>query len=492
MITYDTFFSRLSLAMILGFTVVGIALTALVNQSTQNYQDEVKQRLHLDLAKQVIKFNPLFNQGEIDQEALKQAFHTMMVLGPGFEFYLLDQQGKILSYSAEDNKIVRESVSMTPIQQFTKGAKLLPIVGDDPRSYERKKIFSVAPVYDEKKLVQAYLYVIIGGEIYDDVVELFSQNHLFNVSLWTISAILLFSLMAVLLVFFWLTRPIAQLNSDMKGFIDNEFKIEPALLQRWQTRSNNEIYRLGQSFVAMAQYIAEQFSIIKKNEKQRSLLLSHISHDLRTPLAALKGYLETWQIKSGSGASEESRSYVETALKNAKQLNGLVDQIFELIHLDSNRVKISKENIIIAELLGDVIQKFTLDIEEKQIKLEATQNSRLVVFADIEKLERVLTNLIDNSISACEPGDSISINLKENKNGIRVSICDTGSGIHQEDIPYIFEPHFRGKNSQDSRKGNSGLGLAITKRLLSLHGIEISVASALGEGTQFSFELGKV
>ena len=224
----------------------------------------------------------------------------------------------------------------------------------------------------------------------------------------------------------------------------------------------------------------------------RRELISYVSHDLRTPLASLQGYLETWHLKNKELTAQEGEDLINVAMKNAQHMSRLIEQLFELAHLDSETVTLNTEPLGIAEFAQDVLQKMALEASKKQVTLDIEpKDPSIMVMANIEKLENVFTNLIDNALRHCEAGDSIKIQIMPSSmtGHLNVSVKDTGLGIAEQDLPLIFDAHFRASNSVRGKGRNSGLGLAISKRIIELHGSELKVTSTLGKGTQFSFDL---
>ncbi len=495
----NSFYSKLVLGLLVSFLLIGLLLMFLVQQLTARYQNEVEQKLHLELAAHVVGDDSLLKDGEIDQAALEHAFHSMMILGPSFEFYVLTPEGTVTTYSADDDKIKRMAVDLEPIKQFLSGSEVLPIVGDDPRSLFRQKIFSVAEIKQNDRL-KGYLYIIIGGEIYDSTVDLLQSSHIIKLSFWGLFAALLFSLIVVLLLFAMLTRPLRRLTMDMKKFHSEGFDKGELPVSEWDERSSDEVQRLGATFNAMASTLKQQYEKVRTTDELRRELISYVSHDLRTPLAALQGYLETWQLKQSSLSSSESTELIQVAANNAQQVSRLVEQLFELAHLDADNIQLTMEPVSIAELAQDVLQKLQLEAESRGIRLDVNpKDPSMIAIANIEKLERALTNLVDNAIRHCGDGDSVNIDISRSSQALKIQVSDTGAGIASEDLPYIFDAHYRGQNTkiQQNRgagnskreRANSGLGLAITRRIVELHGSHISVESEQGKGTSFSFSL---
>ncbi len=486
---FSSFYSKLSLGLLFSFVFIGLLLLVLAQHLTQSYQSEVEQKLHSQLAQHVVHDNALLKNGAIDHDALKHAFHSMMILGPSFEFYVLDPKGNIQTFSADPGRVKRQHVNLLPITQFISKSAKYPIQGDDPRSLDKQKIFSVAAINDGDKLV-GYLYIIIGGEIYDGIVDLLQQSHIFTLAVWSLSMALLFGLLVILLIFGMLTRPLRRLAKDMQMFRLQGFEKGMLPTSSWKQNSSDEIERLGFTFNEMANTLNSQYQKVKNTDELRRELISYVSHDLRTPLACLQGYLETWQLKHQDISQEEGQDLIKVAMNNAQHMSRLIEQLFELAHLDADDVSLQKEPVAIAELAQDVLQKLNIKAEHKNVNLDVEpKDPSLCVMANIEKLESVLNNLIDNAIRHCSDGDSVGVHIVQQQGQLQVCIRDTGTGIPKEDLTHIFNAHFRASNSIKEKGSNSGLGLAISKRIIELHGSELKVSSELGKGTQFSFYL---
>lgn len=493
----NSFYSKLVIALLASFVAVSLFMMFLMNKVTESYQHEVEQKLHRQLAKHMVKDHQLLKEGALDHQALKSAFHSMMVLGPAFEFYVLDVNGNIQTYSAEPGKVKRSHVDLEAVHDFLSTDAVLPILGEDPRSHSRHKIFSASEIRDGNYLV-GYLYIIIGGEKYDDLVDVLKDSHIINLGLWGVIGSLCFILLTLMVIFGLLTKPIRKLSEDMHLFRKSGFKLSSDNLLKGMNNWNekgDEIHRLGATFREMACEMQSQYEKVKTTDELRKELISYVSHDLRTPLSALLGYLETWQLSKDTLSDSEKNELVRIALENGQHISNLVEQLFELARLDSEHVSLDLEIVSLADISYDVAQSLSLLAKTKGVSIvvDHPENDSLLVHADLPKLERVLVNLIDNAIRHCEAGDEIKVSMHlDNSNtqpSVSVGIQDTGMGIPNEDLPFIFDAYYRAGNSQKSKKGNTGLGLAITKKILELHGADISVKSEVGKGTCFSFKL---
>ena len=168
-------FSRILLASTVLMLALMLALGVFLEQSHRLGRDKVQQSLHRELSAHMAHINPMLSRGVTSDSALKEAFHDFMLLGPSFEIYTLSPSGQVLAFDAAPGKVVTPQVDLSPIQRFLRG-DALPITGTDPRSGEQQKIFSVSELKDPGGQLTGYLYVIIGGEIYDSWHELLAND----------------------------------------------------------------------------------------------------------------------------------------------------------------------------------------------------------------------------------------------------------------------------------------------------------------------------
>ncbi|WP_077337955.1 sensor histidine kinase [Pseudocolwellia agarivorans] len=486
-------YQRLSLSLFGVFIAIVCVFYFWSQQVEQNTRYESEQQLHLSLAANLARDNPLLQQGVYDHDALENLFHTLMILGPAFEFYFADPQGNLLTHSIDDSLIKRNKIDLVPLIQLTRNKAPLPIYGDDPRHLTRKKVFSAAPVFNGTQL-QGYLYVIVAGERYESAYNKGHGNRQVELSIVFAVVAILFLFAVMLGLFRYFTNPLRHLIADIHALKAVNFDKSKVKLHAWMGNSQNEVHQLGCVFHDMVQQINDQIEQLKQTDVHRRELLADISHDLRTPLASLQGYIETIAIKGDSITSEDRNKFIRTALKNSSQLKMLIDQIFELAHLEGGQVSMNLENFNLTELLYDVAAKFQLKAEVLNIKLSIIPEfSHIQVYSDIGKLERVLSNLIDNALRHTPAGGNIILETSDVNNGqCYLTVKDNGTGIKAEEIAYIFDARYRASNAIQGESKHAGLGLAITQKLLELLKCEIRVQSQLGEGTSFSLNLKNV
>ncbi|MCB1751275.1 MAG: HAMP domain-containing histidine kinase [Gammaproteobacteria bacterium] len=477
----------MAVVLVLLFASVGLLYALISTSATVHYMDELNQKLNRDLARNLVADRNLVAEGRIDQLALKETFAQYMVINPSIEIYLLDLSGKILAYSADPGKVKRNRVSLEPINEFIRQGGKMPLLGDDPRSHDRQKAFSVTQVPSTEH-PEGYLYVVLRGEQYEAADKLARESFFLRLSGWSVAASLGFGLIAGLLIFRLLTRRLHRLSMLMDRFHQSDFSALPVYAES-SRMLGDEVDRIGVNFEQMAVRIQDQLGQLKTQDSLRRRLVAQVSHDLRTPLTSLQGYLESLSIKGDSLTSEERDEYLGIALRQSRRLSQQLNELFELASLDARETEPHSEPFPLAELIQDVVQKYRLRAESQNIKMQMPSSGALpFVHADIGLTERVLENLIENAFTHTPEKGVISVLAEPVGDFISVSVRDNGKGIEAQDLQHIFEPFFQSGNSGQSRQ-HAGLGLAIARRITEMQGGRIFARSEPGEGATITFTL---
>lgn len=485
---FRTLYSRLSLTLFVLLCLVGLILVQLIGHSSVQYQQEVAQKLNSTLAEHIVAEQELIQDQMVNYAVSDSLFHDLMIINPSIELYLLDRQGVIMGYNAPEGKVKRDRVNLQPLHQFFSDDVIYPLKGDDPRNSDGQKVFSAAKISSDEGL-QGYLYIVLGSEQYDDVVQMLGSSYIFDSSILVLMVALAAALLSGLFVFALQTRRLRLLGNVMRDYAcKSEDGNSPTRFPE-NTKSKDEVDALGAQFNVMAEKINQQIHELQRTDGMRREMVANISHDLRTPLTTMRGYLETLLLKDESLLPEEKKQYVETALIHSKHLAKLVEQLFELARLDSCESVVYSEPFSMGELVQDVTQSYQLRAQQKSINLEVTINPEApLIYGDIAMMQRVLENLIENGLRHTPDGGMISISVDIDSGNVIVRVADTGCGIPAEDVPRIFERFYQQDINRTGDK-NSGLGLAIVKRILELHGSVIKVRSQINQGTTFSFQL---
>ncbi len=217
----------------------------------------------------------------------------------------------------------------------------------------------------------------------------------------------------------------------------------------------------------------------------RKELMANVSHDLRTPIAIMQGYVETLLMNLNSTTAVNREKYLNIIMNSSERLSLLITQLFEFSKLETHHIELQKEPFKINELLQSSLDEYKVLADKKgvQLKMDCPEDAP-IVYADISLIERVIQNLMDNALKFTPEQGMIKVLVTGQKNNVEISIIDSGCGIAEAQQSKIFNRYEKTKNS----KGR-GLGLSIVKRILELHEEAIFVKSELGQGTRFIFSL---
>lgn len=479
-----SFYAKLSVLFLVLMVMVGMIISALSVRSVMMFADEAEQSLSYHLAADLaVEFEPLV-QDSIHHTAIMKTIERMTGINPRIEIYLLGSNGMMkANYLIGEEQVIEQPVlDLEPLDRFLKGAKV-PILGPDPLKMGHMRPFSVAPI-EIMGEQGCYLYVILGSEAYDSAASMIKNSYIVRTTLMVLGLTLLVASGLGVFLFGLLTRRLRAMKEVVGAFEKGQ------LDRRIGVKSSDEIGQLAASFNQMADTIVANVEDLKQTDRLRRELIANVSHDLRNPLAALQGYLETIMMKGDALSPDERQRYMETVLKNTRSLNTLVGELFELSKLDAQQIEPDFEAFSIAELVQDVVMQFQPKADQLNVTLEANLPERLsLVYADIGLVERAISNLIDNALRYTPAGGHVRVVPSDDGDAVSVQVIDTGYGIPPEDLPHIFERFYRVEKSRAPDKGGTGLGLAIAQKILELHGSTLAVQSALGKGTTFSFAL---
>jgi len=258
----------------------------------------------------------------------------------------------------------------------------------------------------------------------------------------------------------------------------------------------DEVARLAARFQRLSERVARLVDALERSARQRRDLLTNVSHDLRTPLAAMQGYLELLLLRHANLEPAERHNYLETAARQSERLARLVGDLFQLAELDGDDVRPQFEDFALGELVQDVMQKYAPEAIRRQVGLHSSTGEGLgleatfAVHADIGLVDKVLGNLVENALRHTPPGGAVTIEIGRTADRARLAVRDTGEGIAAADLQGLFDRYDRTERiAGASTTPYGGLGLAIARRIVQLHGGEMRVESTVGLGTCVRFDL---
>ena len=477
---FSRFYLRLSAILLLLLVAAGTVQLTVTLNSYRDFVRESDQRLNHELASNLARTFQPFLADSLNEAAIDHVIHESMVMNPFIEIYVLDQTGALLAYFADPSKIKRMAVDITPVHQFIGGGNALPLphLGDDPRSLTASKPFSAAATLVAGQ--PGFLYVILGGEQYDSAGAMIRESYIIRTTAANIGVIAVCTTVVGLLSFLLLTRRLRLVTDTVRRFRQGDWK------QRVETTATDEVGELGAAFDQMADTIVSNMDEMRQSDRQRREMVANISHDLRSPLTSVQGYIETILLREAEMTSQDRRSYLETVSQNVRFLSRLVNELFELSKLESGQSIPRRELFSIEELAHDVAAKYQPLASEVLVALMPPEPKSLPpVFADIHMIERTLDNLIENALRFTPAQGWVKIDLAAVQDRICVQVSDNGIGIAADELPHIFDRFYRVRRSPEG----TGLGLAISQRIVEAHESTIRVDSRVNEGTTFSFSL---
>ncbi len=304
----------------------------------------------------------------------------------------------------------------------------------------------------------------------------------------TIVAVLILTGMALV---FWIRQGVLEPLNKMRLAAQNikdgnlEFELVPD--------SDDELGQLCKDFEEMRQRLRDNAQEKLVYDKESKELISNISHDLKTPITAIKGYAEG--IMDGVADTDEKRDkYIRTIYNKANEMNMLINELTLYSKVDTNRIPYEFHTLSVDDYFDDCAEDLSLELESKGVEFVyhnyAEQGTKVI--GDPEQIKRVIHNIVNNSVKYMDKEKPyISLHLKDVGDFIQIDVEDNGKGIESKDLPYVFDRFYRTDTSRNSATGGSGIGLSIVKKIIEEHGGKIWATSRLGVGTVMHFVIRK-
>ncbi len=426
------------------FTSLWFCLAALVIALTYNWQKETielrtKQSLHKELASHMRDDNPLMIGTDYNPKALKSIFHTLMLIGPDFEIYFLDSQGNITTHAAPDGAKLMDSVDLNPIQQFLNNEPL-PILGEDPRNRGEHKVFSVAAI-EELGSTVGYLYVVIGSTRHDAIANAQVDTPYIALAGLVLVSILGFALGAYVLVKRSLLNPIERVTKQLQQQAEHDFHLQPDF-----TYQVPELVPIAHSYQMMAKHIQQQFLQLEYQSSHRRQSLLQLSHDLKTPLSSVLGYLETWRLQH-----PESDLLIDVAFRNCEKLSTQLHSLLDATRKEEPMPNYEYRPIDLGALMAECAETMQSQFSRKEVVLKVDMDSKIQTVGDKGLLERLVLNLLENALRHSPIGSEVhcQAHLSEDKSRI------------------LFT--FVNRIDKDAVGGALGIGTKIVQSILMLH-----------------------
>ncbi len=477
--------ARLLAGTLLLLAVLAATSWGILTQAAREFSDELTQQLNGSIAMYVAEESTLIRDGRPDVAELARLARQAMVINPMVDVYLLDPRGRIIGRPAGETPgtaptaRIAAAVPLAPIHAFLAGEPSGPLYGTDPRHLERERVFSVAEVRAGGRL-QGYVYVVLGGARAATLRETLGGSYILRAALGTVLVVLTLAALAAWALTAWITRPIRALGAralQLGGQLE-------AGAVAGDVRRMDSLEAVRAVFEALAHRLHSQLTELRQSDRMRRELFTNISHDLRTPLTAMRGYIDTLALHVDDLSPQQRSECVAIASRHCDRLSRLVEQIFSLARLDVGAMQLQLEPVSLAELAQDIVRKYQGSAQSAALALRLAldpQSPR--VSGDIAMLETVFENLLDNALRHSPPGTEIVVAVRGCGLAVQVQVSDEGSGIEAGDLQRLTRRFEAGEG------GRTGLGLAIVSRVLELHGGSLELASRPGRGTMAAFRL---
>ena len=343
---------------------------------------------------------------------------------------------------------------------------------------------------DMQKLVKQIDFVFPDGDrgslfIVTKVSSVISKTLIVYIYIFIVLILLLTSVMLTHWIRKSVFRPIEEMNVAMHHIANGNFDY----VLQGKEKSTDEMGELYKSYEDMRLKLKESAEEMKEKEKQNKELVSNITHDLKTPITSIKGYVEG--LVDGVADTEEKRErYIKTIYTKACDMDRLINELTFYSGIDTNRIPYHFHKLNVTDYFNDCVEDVGLELESENIRLNYTNliNPDTLIIADPEQMKKVINNIIGNSIKCMDKDKGvINIRLTEDNDSVRVEIEDNGKGIAAKDLGNIFERFYRTDASRNSSRGGSGIGLSIVKKIIEDHGGYIWATSKEGVGTCMHF-----
>jgi signal transduction histidine kinase len=476
-----TLSARLSLVFCALLFASSVAAAWLTIRANRMLEQELVQRLSSDVAEHIASRAEFMDENGLWPDAVRILFDQLMSVNPSVEVYLLDGAGKIVGDAAPPGHLRRDRVQIEPIERLLANAPV-PILGDDPRSVGGQKVFDAARL-ELAGRPWGYVYVILMGETRDVLAADVAATDVLQGTLVSLAVIALVAALIGLVAFRLITRPLRGLARAMQELdVDSLAGVgTPAIAD--VTEDRDEIGILRSAFARMAERIAKQWRTLRRQDQERREIIANVSHDLRTPLTSLHGFLETLTHKRDLNEGERER-YLATALAQSAKVGQLAHELFELARIEHDASTFEREPFSLGDLVHDVAQELSVLATAKRQRLttEVPENIPHVI-GSLRLIDRALTNLIGNAIQHTPTDGEIDVTLHDTGHGVAIVVRDNGPGLRPE-----FREALLGSTTDGAQRATAGHGLRIVRRIFELHGARIELVPS-PRGTSVRFEL---
>jgi len=469
---------RFSLAkkLILIYLLVVVLLTGVLGVVlTSSYRTELTQMRANELTECATEITKLFETGQLSIVDSLYLNFSLSTLAKNYHavFLLADSDGNVMyEITADGMKGAQPARTLdTNVINTLENGKNYVREGYYNKEYNAMMVTVAVPIINQKT---GDLYCMINissnmNNINDSYYKILSK-------LWLpiLSAVII-GIVLVSFLTYRVTFPLKEMSNASRQIAKGNFD------KVLDIKSNDEIGDLADSYNIMAKELA-------KSESMKRDFVANITHELRSPMTSINGFVQG--MLDGTIAEADYKHYLNIVSVETQRLNKLITEMLDLSRIESGVFPLNKSSFDLNELLRRVIIKFSQNLDEKNIELDINlPEGKTMVYADPDRIEQVVQNIFDNAVKFTPDGKSIRIWTVISNDKVFVTIEDSGQGIEEEHLPYIWDRFFTADRARTSSKNGTGLGLPIVKKILDQHKQEIKATSVLSKGSTFTFTL---
>ncbi|MDD4773696.1 MAG: HAMP domain-containing sensor histidine kinase [Eubacteriales bacterium] len=473
---FAKYITAFMLIIVISFTILAAIIGSLISDYSNRTTQDTLYRTATNVKKYIengyaisdaVDFVDFINS---DEQSIMQDISTLAMYNTDSVIFITDRRGEILiSNELTTGMEVTGTVSEAIFNE-------LVLEGTLKRSdtlsglFETKYITYAIPVYIYGGELAGSVFVCASAESINDLVEI-TIKALVMASLW----VLLAALIAVYFITDKIIGPLKEMGKAAKSFAAGHFDVRVPVI------GQDEVAELATAFNNMAGSLASL-------EEMRSSFLANVSHDLRTPMTVIGGYIDS--IIEGVIPPEKQPYYLDLIANEVRRLSRLVSTLLDITRIQAGDRKFNMAPFDISETARQILISFEQQIEEKKLNVEfASDEDKMFVLADRDAVHQILYNICDNGVKFSREGGLYRISLTARDHKVHVSVYNEGEGIPTEELPHVFDRFYKTDKSRGLDKTGTGLGLYIAKTIIDAHDEEISVKSEPGEYCEFTFTL---
>lgn len=462
----------------LSFFILGTITLSFIINYWKNEKSEVYFK-DANYIANIVSNNSLVENGNlvlINSDSVKMFMDTLS-LDMDVDILVTDKFGNIVLFSGnqdnEKNNRFKGKIADRVINKidYNKSLSLSNLGG----LYKSPRYLVRVPIYvlvGGTKTIIGSVFMAIDSRPFDNL-----RVDLFKIFLIVFVTVLFISFWAIRKISYDVIKPIRQMSEAEKCIANGDFS------KRVLVKGDDEIGELALAFNDMA-------ASLEASENVRKSFIANVSHEFKTPMTTISGFINA--ILDGIISKETQEKYLKIVLSEIKRLSGLVKMMLDLSRIDSENIKINYSKFLIKDIIINILISFEDIIQKKNIEIRGLKEDNFTfVYADKDMMYQVIYNLIENAVKFTDYSGYISINFKEEDSSNVLEIENSGKGISDSEIKFIFDRFYKTDKSRSEDKNGFGLGLYIVRRIVSLHNGSIKASSKIGESTKFELKIPK-